>query len=532
MSNLALLLKINGINEFGINKIKTSNKKDKNKIIGIVLLISIGVVALAYYIFTMCFYLSDVLLQVNQMELLLVMGFMGGILFTLFTSLYKASSYLFEAKDFDMLISLPIKESTILASKISMMIISNYLYSLAFIIIPAIVYFIKVDTSVTFFLYLIILFLGAPLIPIVISSIISFLLGNISSKIRHKNLAMVGGSLVLIIIYMVSVMQIESIAKNILENSTSIMNAINKIYPPAYYFVDALKNNNITSLGIYLILSLVPFLIFIAVFSKGFKKINSRMNEKYKVKNFKLDKFNTSKPTIALLKKEISRYLSSYIYVLNTSFGMILLLIGTIGILVFGIDKINELLAMNNIDMNLLKPQIILVFVFVIATTCTTYCSISLEGKSLWILKSSPVEELDIFKAKILMNLLLNLPISVLSFLLIGIKLKFDVAFLAIMVGTIVALCILVSVAGLLINLYFPNLDWKNEVAVVKRSAGIMIILFGTMIYVGAFGLAFIYLKVSNLNIYLMIFTIITLILDIVLWKMIKTNGVKLFRAI
>lgn len=531
MSNLMLLLKINVINEFGLNKLRNFDKKDKKKFIGTMFLILLGIGALVYYLFTLCFFISDFLIQINAIEMLLVLGFMGSLLFALFTSLYKASSYLFGAKDYDMLISLPIKETTILSSKISMMILSNYLTSLPFILVPGIVYFIKIDTSITYFPYLIIQFLVVPLIPIVISSIIAFFIGNISSKIKYKNLVMIAGSIILLIVYMATVMQMESLLTNIITNSKSIMGAINKIYPPAYYFIDALKNNSISSLIIYLLISIIPFMIFVSAFAKYYKKINSRMSEKYKVKYFKLDNLNTSSQIIALIKKEISRYFSSYIYVLNTSFGIILLFIGTVGVLIFGMDKINVLLSLN-IDMNMLKPQVILFMMFVITTTCTTYCSISLEGKNLWILKSSPISELDIFKAKISLNLLLNMPIPTISFLLLGIKLKFDLPFIIIMVGTIIVMSILVAVAGLLVNLYFPNFDWKNEVAVVKRSIGIMVVLFGSMIYVGGFALIYYYLELQNINLFLLTVTIITLLIDLGLWKAIKTKGVKLFKAL
>ena len=44
--------------------------------------------------------------------------------FKLFTSLYKSSSYLFQSKDYEMLASLPIKQSTVLSSKILMLLLN------------------------------------------------------------------------------------------------------------------------------------------------------------------------------------------------------------------------------------------------------------------------------------------------------------------------------------------------------------------------------------------------------------------------
>lgn len=531
MSNLLLLLNTNIINEFKLNNIKNADKKEKNKMLGMFTLILFSIGIFAYFIFYMCFLVSDILIKVNQMELLLVMGFLGSMLFTLFTSVYKAPSYLFNAKDFDMLASLPIKESTVLSSKILMLLFTNYLYSLGFMLIPAIVYFIKVDLSIVYFIYLAILMLTMPLIPIVFSCIISFSIGSVSSKFKYKNAILIIGSVLLLVAYMVFVTKIQYVGMEILKNSKSIIDGITKIYLPTFYFIDALKNSNLLSLIIFVLISLIPFVLFVILFSKKFKNINARMNESYKEKDYKVKELKDSSQIVALMKKEISRYFSSYIYVLNTSIGMILLALMTVGTLVFGIDKVNMMLELN-IDMNMLKPQIIMVVLFMIIMTCTTYCSISFEGKNLWILKSSPIKELDIFKAKIYMNLLLNIPISVICFLLLGFKLKFDISFIATMTLTIIAMSILVSLSGLLANLHFPNLDWKNEVAVVKRNIGIMIVLFGGMVYLGIYALIYFKLQIININNYLLMATVITFILDLVIYNIIKTKGVKLFKSI
>lgn len=56
-------------------------------------------------------------------------------------------------------------------------------------------------------------------------------------------------------------------------------------------------------------------------------------------------------------------------------------MVGTILILLFGADKVGELLKLN-IDFNLIKIQLLGVFFFIIVMNCTTYCSISLEGKT------------------------------------------------------------------------------------------------------------------------------------------------------
>ncbi|WP_195250996.1 ABC transporter permease [Romboutsia sp. 1001713B170207_170306_H8] len=391
MSNLGLLININIINEFGLNKIKYLNKKEKTKIIGMILASSILIIYVIYKMFNFCLDISDTLIQYNLMDLLLISGFTGAVLFSLITTIYKGSSYLFEAKDFESLISLPINEVAILLSKIFMLLISNYLFTVPFLLIPGIVYFIRMDISSIYLVNLILMFLCVPLIPIIISSMIAFLLGNISSKLKHKSLILIIGSIILLAQYVLLVSKMDVLLKNIIENSNSVTDTIKKIYFMSYYFIEGLKNNDILLVLKFIFISILSFILFIVLFSKQYKIINSRMNENYKAKKYEIKDLKNSSIISALLQKEVKRYFSSYIYVLNSSIGIILLSIFSIGIIVFGQDKMADILQLN-LDFAFIKIQIISLILFCIMTTCTTYCSISLEGKTLWILKSSPIK--------------------------------------------------------------------------------------------------------------------------------------------
>lgn len=531
MINLGLLINTNIINEFGLNKIKNLNSKERNKILAIIVGSIVLIGYLIYAIFKLCLDVSDLLILYNQMDLLLLIGFVGTVLFSLFTTLYKSSSYLFEAKDFEMLISLPLKESTILISKIFMLLISNYLFTAPIILIPAIVYSMKVNVSIFFYVNLILMFLCTPLIPMIISSIISFFLGNISSKIKYKNAILIIGSIILLVVYMLLVTQMEEIGKSILVNSTSINEAVKKVYFLSYYYIDGLTNNSFLSVIKFIGLSLGLFLIFVNLFSKQFKLINSRMNEDYKTKKYEAAELKTSNIIEALLQKEIKRYFSSYIYVLNSSMGMVLLSIFSISLVILGADKVSDLLQLN-LDFTFIKIQLLGIILFCIVTSCTTYCSISIEGKNLWIIKSLPIKEIDIFKGKIGLNLLITIPISIICFILISLRMKFDFNFILIGSLVIISVELLVAILGLFLNLLYPNLDWKNEVAVVKRSFSMIAVMLLSALYISAY--AFIYFKftILNLNIFLSIAVIITLAITLILWNLIKTKGVEIFRKL
>ncbi|MVO76227.1 ABC transporter permease, partial [Paeniclostridium sordellii] len=159
MSNLGLLLKISFLNTIGINKLRESSKAENIKKISIGILILFSIIVLMGSMFSLMLDLADMLKKVNQMELLLVIGFLGAVIFNLVNSIYKAPSYLYQARDYEMLSSLPIKDSTIFASKIILLVSSNYLYSAFIMIIPSLVYFIKGNYSFIYIINLLIIFI-------------------------------------------------------------------------------------------------------------------------------------------------------------------------------------------------------------------------------------------------------------------------------------------------------------------------------------------------------------------------------------
>lgn len=528
MSNLGLLLKISFLNTIGINKLRESSKGENIKKISIGILILFSIIVLMGSMFSLMLDLADMLKKVNQMELLLVIGFLGAVIFNLVNSIYKAPSYLYQARDYEMLSSLPIKDSTIFASKLILLVSSNYLYSAFIMIIPSLVYFIKGNYSFIYIINLLIMFITTPFIPIIISSLITYLIGRLSYNSRYKNSILIIGSILATLAIILLSYNMNNFLEVIINNSSSIIEISKKIYIPSYYFIDGLKNNNLVSVLIFSFLSITPFIIFILIFSKGFTKINSKMTEGHKVNHYKVKGLKSSKPIKALLNKELKRYFSSYIYVLNTSFGVILLGVLAVGIIILGKDKIATIINLSSYT-SMFNVQITMIIMFCIFMSCTTSSSISLEGKNLWIIKSLPIDELDIFKSKLSINILLVLPIALISFLLISIKLKFSILYIIIMSILIIVSSFFIALYGLFINLLYPKLDYINEVEVVKRGLSSIISIFSSLAYLGIYGAIYYFLKL-DFNVLLILATTITLAMDLVLWKVIKTKGVNLFR--
>ncbi len=141
MNNALLLIKINLINSLGLNEFKnTKSKGEKAKKVIMVIAMVYGFIVVLVGIFAFFFMLSDSLIMLGQLNMLIVLGFLIANISSIIITTFTASGYLFQFKDYDMLISLPIKTSSILISKIFFLYLGNFIGTIMFAIPPFIVY--------------------------------------------------------------------------------------------------------------------------------------------------------------------------------------------------------------------------------------------------------------------------------------------------------------------------------------------------------------------------------------------------------
>ena len=118
---------------------------------------------------------------------------------------------------------------------------------------------------------------------------------------------------------------------------------------------------------------------------------------------------------------------------------------------------------------------------FLCATDVISAPSISLEGKTLWLLKSLPVKPRTILMSKVNLHLVIALPPTLIASVCCIIALPDDGAADAAAVVLLPALmCVFGALLGVVTNLRFPKFDYINETAVIKNSASVVIAMFGS----------------------------------------------------
>ena len=532
MSNLFILLKNSFINSTGINSlskgVSTSNEKKKLLITTATLLLIAAVICFMSTTYSIA--LATVLKPMGYLDLILIVAVLFSCILSFITSIYKAQGTLFSSKDYDLLMALPIRNSTILTSKILSLMSINYIGT-ALVIVPAsIVYFIyNGSLSWTFFIILIIGLIFIPMIPIISASILALTnsapfptITFISSRFKHKNIVTTVVGMIAFLLIMILSMNMQNYINEFIANSDSIVKGLSSIYLPAMYLKEALVNYDIFALIKFILISIVPFLIFILVFSKTFKVINGKLSESYKKANYKVSKLEASSVIKSLITQEVRRYFATPIYVMNTAFGMVLLVAASIATLFVSKETLVEFLGYPEIA-NMIPVEILVFLVFTIGLSCTTNSSISLEGNRLWILKSLPIEPNDIFKGKIITNLIITIPASIIANVFFYIGLKFDIKYLIFNLVISIVFAIVSAILGIIINLYFPKMEWTNPTTVVKQSASVMITILGILILIlVVVAVSVVLVKVFNITNMMIILSSVLIIFLIALFVSIK----------
>ncbi len=519
MKDLKRLVKVNLKSFF-------QNKNSKKASSGLLILFAYGIIF--FYVFMFSKELIKGFISLNCPEVLLVMFFSATSLMILFTNIFKIDGTIFRYKDYDLLLSLPIDKKVIMLSKIITLYLSNLILVLAFMIPCYITYIINIDVNILFHLFYFITLLIIPLVPIIIATIIGSLMTIITSRMKKRNFM----KIIVSIAFFVGIMYLSMSSENanavdMANIGKSLVNNFNNFYPLVNVYNNIIMNNSLFSLFIFILIPAVLFYLYLIIMSKFYNRINSNLlsvsvkKEKVVMKNV------SSTPLIAIYKKELKRLFSSANYFMNTALGSVLQILFTGYIIIFGADKISVLFTVENIDEFLkLCPLILCIFC---SLNCTTHSSISLEGNNLWIIKSLPVNPMTIYFAKILVNLTIIIPPALITGIALGIFLKVSMATLILMVILPILYGSLVSFIGLFLNILYPDFTWNNEIKPIKQSLpSFLSIMIGMIIAVVPLAIP----VTIDATIYMVIIGFIVLILNIIMYNIIRTVGVKKFKKL
>ena len=506
---------------------KKKKKKTTNKAS------ALSIVSYALFMFLSFIYSSMLAESYEKMgiiDFLPIMWMIFSSILILMTSIYQVKGLIVQFKDYDIVMSLPIKTSHIVASRIVVLYLMDLVQAMVFILPANIVYAITIGAGMKFYINSIVLLLFVPMLPAILSTIVGIILAVITSRFRKNNVLQIiftGMWTLVVMVACFSVSSSNTSPEMIADFSKSLIHTTNRVYPLIKIYEKALLQSELVSIAIFILVSVAAFGLFSIVVGRKFKQINTYVDSLKVKSNFRMKELHASSLRRALIKKEWSRYIASSNYVLNTAMFGALATILSIGLLIFGQDKVVQIKSIEGMEdvITLILPY---AMTFMFSLTSTTVSSISIEGKNLWVIKSLPVKAMDVFISKVSVNLFITLPFifinSVVYNLLIDMTLFERI--MTMVIPSISVICY--SFFGLYLNVKMPKFDWKSEIAIIKQGAPVVIFMLVGMVVTGGTLLLVATVFEKYQAIYAVIYCIIFSGLTIMFYQYFKKNAEKL----
>lgn len=395
----------------------------------------------------------------------------------------------------------------------------------------AVVYLIVAGFSAQALIGALLFVLLLSIFVLTLSCALGWVVAKISLKLKNKSFITVIVSLVFFGAYYFFYYKAQSLISELLSNAEHYGALIRGRAYPLYLFGRMGQGDwpavLIITAAVLLLFGLVWYLM-----SRSFIGIATASGKKAKAVYRAREEKRKSVPS-ALLGKELRRFTGSPAYMLNCGFGTLLLPLCGIFLLVKGgaiADTVDSALRAYPGATAALTCAVLM-----LAASMNDMAapSVSLEGKSLWLLRSLPVTSWQVLRAKLSMQLLLTAIPLLFCAVCAALVLRGGVMLTVLVILLPLLAELFLAELGLTLGLKMPNLTWTAEITPIKQSASVAIALFGGWVYAVLMGGGFFLLgKHVSVEAYLLAFSALTLVLCALLYLWLKERGTRAFEEL
>lgn len=458
---------------------KTGARRSKGKTAGVVLLfVSLLLVASAAFGF-MGMLLAEAMVPVGLDWL--YFAFMGlmALAMGVIGSVFNTYAGLYQAKDNDLLLSMPIPPARLLLVRMAGVYVMSLLYTAMVYLPAAVVYALAVKASLRSMAASLLTLFFLSMAVLSLTCVLGYVVAQAAGRLRNKSLITVLVSLLLLGVYYFCYFRLSSALQYLAQNAVQVGAAFRKMH--LLYLFGQAAAGDWGALLLFALLSLGLFVLTLWIMSKSFLTLATANRGEGK-KAVKRSAQKGRSPQTALLMREWKRFFASPVYMLNGGLGLFLMPMAAVVLLWKGEDLLNavEMLTAYAPWLTLALPGLGAGSLCLMTTmNLITPASVSLEGRQLWILRASPLSGKEVLKAKIHLHLLLT-GIPVLPCLLcLWWVLRLPLLCLLPALGLVFGFLYMWGLIGLLIDLSRPNLTWVSEVVPIKQNIGELVTLFG-----------------------------------------------------
>ncbi len=508
---------------------KSGKRRSPWLFVGLGLLMAYALVAIVFLFLEISKLLCAPLVQSGlSWVFFAIMGTMAAALGCV-VSILASKTQLYEAKDNELLLSMPIPPKVILCTRmLGLYLMTWFLFALVFI--PTSVYYFTVaGFSVLAAIFCLLITFIAPLGVLAISCLLGWLIAIITARVAKKNLITTLLLVLFLIGYSVGYSKINELLTYLIANGGTVAGKFQTALYPFWQMGLAATGEPLGML-IFTAIFVALFALVYCLLSATFLQIVTQKRAGKKAK-YRGGERKSRTAFSALLSKEAKRFLKNPMILFNAGIGAV------ISVVFCGFALFNtELCAQINaapVDKGLVATILTSITCFIVSSNVITASSVSLEGDNLWVLRSMPVETKEILNVKVAFHVLYSAIPSVFAQALICILLKIPFFTAVLAVGVLVVTSVVCAVMGLMINLKLPNLKWTSEIVAVKQSASTLAAMFaGWGVAALVLGGHFLFGKYLYAEIYFLIVIAVFTAVSVALLAWLKKRGVVIFESL
>ncbi len=481
MRPLALLLKVQFLGLFGINKRLHEDGRKTKQVLGIICLIAafIGAAVIAYMA---C--VAQSMLSLGLGAYIPLLGVTLSAIATIISTFTKASGTLFSLKDYDLVMSLPVPVSTVVLSRLIPLYGLSVLFGIMALAPMMVVYSLSTPLPAPTIPFTVLIMLLAPIIPMAVAVLLAALIALVSARFRHANLLMSCLALVALVGLVAASVAFSSTPDSLDGIGAQAFSSLEGIYPPGTWAAQAITTGSLAAFLGFVGLSIGIGFIAVVVLTKLFASVNQRLvSSSPKASAPKAVAQKPRTPFRALLAKEGRLLTATPIYFLNACMGFALTLVAGIAAA--------ALTASGTAPMDAIpeemRPLIMLFlpwpFAFMLSICSTTTASVSLEGKAHWLMLTAPVPDKVVLGSKLAFDLLIAIPTALVSSTLVAVAFSLDALSAGALVLCTTSAALLSATMGLALDMRHPSFDWTSPYEPVKRGIPVMVTVLGGTVF-------------------------------------------------
>ena len=474
------------------NTMNAGESKNKSKGMWVMMLLAFAYLAgiLAF----MSYGMISALIPLQQEQAFIGVILLAIAMFVLIQTIFSSINILYFSSDNEYILPLPIKPRDIVIAKTNVMLITEYIIVIFIGFIPLCIYGIQTGANIVFYIMTVLVCAIFPILPMLISGIISMIIMSFSKFMKNKNryqliATIVSIVLALAIVFLSSNQQEvtdEQLAQFIMQ-ANSLVDMFKGYFPTLGASIMALDVESIGTaiLGLVQLIAItaVAYILYMVIAQKLYfkgavgnlesgNKANKKFNERKAFKGGKLWKSYVGKEWKTLYRNPI--------FLMQCIVPTILIPIVFLGLFASQIlalpqaelQQMTQELSGVNANMIVFIILGIIQFIFMFGYIAPT--AISRDGQNATFMKYIPVPLAKQVIYKVLPSILLQIIIAIMVMALVWYVLQTNIVILLFTAIVAVIMIIMQNLLMIMVDLKKPKLEWSSEYAVVKQNMNLI----------------------------------------------------------